>query len=148
MRPTSSDFVPWRFSDACCRCPWLQSSGRRRRNLHKLRHLGALAAVSFDTDYFADLKRHKVFSNLERAAVGMPHLGDEFLDRSGRYVWAGEEDKICKRGELGFVCAKMCPAARAVVWCAMMRWIKGSEANSGLRWQPREQGDRRMRRAR
>jgi hypothetical protein len=31
--PTSRDFVPWRFSDACCWCPWVPSSCRRPRNL-------------------------------------------------------------------------------------------------------------------
>ena len=32
--PFARDFVPGRFSDACCRCSWLPSSCRRQRNLH------------------------------------------------------------------------------------------------------------------
>jgi len=32
--PIPRDFVPWRFSDACCCCAWNPSSCRRQRNLH------------------------------------------------------------------------------------------------------------------
>jgi hypothetical protein len=38
-RSTSRDFVPWRFSDACCRSSWLPLSCRRQRNLHRSRHM-------------------------------------------------------------------------------------------------------------
>jgi Alcohol dehydrogenase GroES-like domain len=34
---TFCDFVPWRFSDACRHRPWMTSSCRRPRNLHRRR---------------------------------------------------------------------------------------------------------------
>lgn len=34
LRPTSRDFVPWRFSYACPRCAWIGSSCRRPKNLN------------------------------------------------------------------------------------------------------------------
>jgi hypothetical protein len=44
--PTSRDFVPWRFSDAGGRSPWMPSSCRRPRNLHNNR-LGPHRTIIF-----------------------------------------------------------------------------------------------------
>jgi hypothetical protein len=40
--PTSRDFVPWRFSDAGRHSPWMISSSRRPRNLHRSRRSSSL----------------------------------------------------------------------------------------------------------
>ena len=62
-RPTSRDFVPWRFSDAGLQCAWPVRHGRRPRNLHTsgLRHPLGCCAAQYCNYTIADVGRLAAF---------------------------------------------------------------------------------------
>ena len=63
----------------------------------------------FTVTVFADLERHQILADLQWAIVGLPDLGDEFVQCRRRHTMLASWTTWVKAASFGLVCANTRP---------------------------------------